>query len=107
MDFFELTPLETIESLEKQSYQRAQVVLKHSTRCIVSSMALKTLHHCDADADCWVLDLLRYRELSNEIALRYGILHESPQIIILREGTVQSFASHEKITCELIKTLHA
>lgn len=106
MEFFDLRPEHSLESLEAKSKEKTQLILKHSTRCIVSSMALRGLHQCDADADCWVLDLLSHRELSNEIARRYNIVHQSPQIIILHNGKAQSHASHEGITCEFIKSAY-
>jgi bacillithiol system protein YtxJ len=107
MIFFDLTQNDSLESLESKSKDKLQIILKHSTRCIVSTMALRTLQQCDEDAVCWVLDLLNNRDISKEIADRYKILHESPQIIVLLGGQVHSHASHEKITCEFIKHTHA
>ncbi|MBM3165330.1 MAG: bacillithiol system redox-active protein YtxJ [Bacteroidetes bacterium] len=102
MDFFDFSPSISLEDIEKRSEKRRQIILKHSTRCIISSMALRNLTQCDAEADCWVLDLLNHRELSNEISVRYQITHQSPQIILLHHGEVQLSASHEQITCELL-----
>ncbi|MFM2038036.1 MAG: hypothetical protein RL432_975 [Bacteroidota bacterium] len=107
MEFFDLLPEHSLESIEFKSKDKPQIILKHSTRCIVSSMALRSLQHCDADAQCWVLDLLTYRELSNEIARRYEIMHQSPQIILLQNGKIKLQASHEEINCELIKSAYA
>jgi len=70
-------------------------------------MALRALQQCDADAHCWVLDLLTHRELSNEIARRFEIMHQSPQIILLQNGKITLHASHEEINCELIKSAYA
>lgn len=107
MDFHELISIQSLDDIEQQSFQRTQVILKHSTRCIVSTMALRNLKQCVANADCWVLDLLSYRFLSNEISLRYKIPHQSPQIIVFRDGKIQCDASHEEITCDLIKSTYA
>jgi bacillithiol system protein YtxJ len=102
MEFIDLLPETNLNEIETRSLTKTQVLLKHSTRCIVSSMALMRLRTCTNDADCWVLDLLRYRELSNEIAQRYDIPHQSPQIIVLQKGKVVFNASHEQIDCEKI-----
>ena len=102
MEFIDLLPETNLNEIETRSQTKTQVLLKHSTRCIVSTMAHMRLRTCTNDADCWVLDLLRYRELSNEIAQRYDIPHQSPQIIVLQQGKVVFNASHEQIDCEKI-----
>lgn len=53
--------------------------------------------------DLYFLDLLRYREISNKIASKFNVPHESPQLIILKEGKVVYDASHGAITAESLK----
>ena len=104
MNFYQLTPDIPFSEIEKQSTARTQLIFKHSTRCIISSMALKRIQQCSFDkVDCWILDLLSYRDLSNGIADRYQIYHQSPQIIILKNGVSIANASHEGIDCEFIR----
>lgn len=70
-------------------------------------MALKRLRSCpEINADCWVLDLLCFRELSNTLASRYNIQHQSPQIIVLKEGIVVGNASHERIDADFILSFY-
>ena len=107
MLFFDLLPTQSLVEIEQRSQDKIQVLFKHSTRCIVSSMAFKTLKTCTAEADCWVLDLLQFRELSNELSQRYDLVHQSPQIIVLHRGKMLLTASHENITCELIQKINA
>jgi bacillithiol system protein YtxJ len=83
------------------------IIFKHSTRCQISSMALnrfvKEWNLDTQSCKCFLLDLIRYRELSNAIAKRSGIVHESPQILLLKEGRVIYTASHHEIDAEVIR----
>jgi bacillithiol system protein YtxJ len=45
----------------------------------------------------YFLDLLNYREISNEIASRFDIHHESPQVVVLKDGKAVHSASHNEI----------
>ncbi len=105
MDFKDLTAALQLEHIEQLSHKSTQLIFKHSTRCIISSMALKRLRSCERiEADCWVLDLLTYRSISNEIALRYRTEHQSPQLFVIRDGKVVGSTSHEGIDCDFILT---
>lgn len=107
MEFRDLSPATHIDSIEELSHESTQLIFKHSTRCIISSMALKRLKACaEIDATCWVLDLLTYRSISNEIATRYQTEHQSPQLFIIRNGHVIGFTSHEGIDCNFILNCH-
>ena len=96
-----LTSIEQLSEIEKHSFERPQILFKHSTQCPISSMALNRLTDDEtrlaAVADLHYLDLIRYREVSNEIARRYAIVHESPQVIVLLNGKAMYHASHHMI----------
>ena len=51
----------------------------------------------------YLLDLLNHRDLSNEIASRYNIVHESPQIVVIRNGKAVFNESHDSISAEDLK----
>ncbi|MFN2747611.1 MULTISPECIES: bacillithiol system redox-active protein YtxJ [Bacillus] len=77
------------------------VFLKHSTTCPISRRAFEEFnafaeHHEDIPA--YYLKVQESRPLSNYIAERYGIKHESPQAIIFTDGKVKWHASHSQIT---------
>lgn len=98
------TPLTTAEQLQlslQQSHERPQIYFKHSTRCIISKMVLKNFEeHFSAlpeNADALFLDLLQYRELSNSLAEQLHVKHESPQVIVVRNGKAIYHASHDSI----------
>jgi bacillithiol system protein YtxJ len=46
------------------------------------------------DFDLYFLDLLSHREVSNEVAYKFQVLHESPQLIIVKNGVTVAHASH-------------
>lgn len=95
-------PLESgsqLQELIKNSSEKPQVIFKHSTRCSVSSMAKNRLEKSaqPADIDFHYLDLIRYRSLSNQIADEFHIRHESPQVIVVKNGEPVYNESHSAI----------
>jgi bacillithiol system protein YtxJ len=75
-------------------------IFKHSTRCIVSKMALKNFENnfnLENKIQPYFLDLLEYRAISNEVATRFNIQHQSPQIIVIKNGVAVYATSHEDI----------
>lgn len=73
-------------------------VFKHSTRCSISSMVKSRVERSwDLDIPIYYLDLIQYRSISNLIADKSGIEHESPQMIVFKNGKVIYIASHTGI----------
>lgn len=99
-------PLETSQQWDalRQSEQTF-VVFKHSTRCSISSLAKRRLEEkvsADYSTPIYYLDLLRYRALSNQIAADSGVTHESPQLLVFKNGTCILNASHLDVQPELL-----
>ncbi len=98
--------LSSIEQLnEILASQQKVLIFKHSTRCSISSFALKNFErsfHSEPGMACYFLDLLKYREVSNEIASRSGVRHESPQVLVFEGGKAVYNASHHKIEPQTI-----
>lgn len=96
-----LSTIDQLAEIEKNSFEKPQLLFKHSTRCPISEMVQNRLKREEdrlaAIADLYYLDLIRYREVSNEIATRYGVEHESPQVIVLANGKAVYHASHHMI----------
>ena len=91
---------EELVRLEEASRTKAVLIFKHSTRCGISAMALSRFERdfdSQASFDPYYLDLITYRDLSNEIASRYGVVHQSPQTLLLVNGSVVHTASHNGI----------
>jgi bacillithiol system protein YtxJ len=76
-------------------------IFKHSTRCAISSMAKNRLDGSwDKEMDSvpiYYLDLIKYKDLSKLIAEKTGVEHESPQLILIKNGEVLYSASHNSI----------
>ena len=90
-----------LEALIADSFKRPQLIFKHSTRCSISRFVLADFTaHFTYSSDEFVahyLDLLNYREISNEIADHFEVVHQSPQLLVIKNGKVVSHASHEGI----------
>jgi bacillithiol system protein YtxJ len=93
-----LTSSEGWASILKQSHVNTQVVFKHSTRCSISSLAKSRLEKEMTSGDkFYLLDLLQYRPVSNLIAADLGVTHESPQVLVIKDGRCIYHSSHSGI----------
>jgi bacillithiol system protein YtxJ len=76
-------------------------IFKHSTTCGISAQAKENLEIASKNTDkkylFYYLDLLNFRPISNEIASKFGVHHQSPQLILLQNGKVVFTTSHHKI----------
>ncbi|MGB5237517.1 MAG: bacillithiol system redox-active protein YtxJ [Flavobacteriaceae bacterium] len=93
-----LTEMDQLEKISRRSFEKTQLVYKHSTTCGISSMVLnmftKGYTHPEETVDMYFLDIHRYRSISNEIAHKHGVRHESPQLLVIKNGTVVAHGSH-------------
>lgn len=82
-----------------------QVIFKHSTRCAVSSMAKNRLDRNEAPAgvNFYLLDLIRHRNISNKIASDFGVIHQSPQVLVIHNGECIFDESHSGILFDEIE----
>ncbi|OZV66644.1 bacillithiol system redox-active protein YtxJ [Winogradskyella aurantia] len=95
-----LTSLKQIETIAEQSKGKTQLVFKHSTRCGISRMVMNQFtsqYNIDMNADLYYLDLLSYREVSNEIGHKFQVRHQSPQLLVIKNGVAVAHASHGAI----------
>ena len=106
MNWIPLTDLAQLDQIALASSNRMQMLFKHSTRCSISVMAKNRLdRHSNPDSiDCYYLDLLQYREISNEIAVRFNVHHESPQVILIQHGECIYDESHNGIDWDEIES---
>jgi len=102
----DLRQISQLDEIEKESAETPVLILKHSTRCSISAMAKNRLElYWDKDVSlkAYYLDLLSHRDISDEIERRYHITHQSPQIILLKNGQVVFNASHTEIDYNTLK----
>lgn len=96
-----LSELQQLNHIENKSAIKTQVIFKHSTRCGISSMVMRQFvdayNLTEKDLDLYYLDLLNYRDISNEIAAKFQVMHESPQLLVIKNGVVVEQDSHGAI----------
>ena len=104
MTWIDLTDDQQLDHLKELSKQKAQLIFKHSTRCAISSMAKSRLERTTPpDAvDFYYLDLVKHRQLSNKIAEEFAVYHESPQVLLIKNGECVYDESHNAIRMEEI-----
>ncbi len=104
-----LTDLGQLNEIIDLSTEKPVVIFKNSTRCSISRMVLKQFENefdFNEKVVSFLLDLIEYRNISNEIASRFGVQHQSPQIILICDGKAVYNASHESIeAAKLVKYL--
>jgi bacillithiol system protein YtxJ len=99
--------IQMLDELVSLTQDNAVLIFKHSTRCSISMMAL-TRFESEWDlnisnCDLYFLDLIAYRDISNKISEITGVIHQSPQVIVLRTGEVLYEESHNSISARDIK----
>lgn len=106
MNWKKLENVEELNEIIKASFAKPQLIFKHSTRCIISKMALKNF---EADflleevMETYYLDLITHRAVSNKITDHFNITHQSPQIVLIKNGEAIYNASHEGIDAGNLK----
>lgn len=108
MEWTHLTSSDQIDEILNDSSSNIFLVFKHSTRCSISSMAKNRL---EAKWDksipikkAYYLDLIKYRPLSNSIANDFDVVHESPQILLIKNGMSFYNTSHNQISLSTIQS---
>ena len=104
MNWHTLTSEEQLEQVKLASNTKPQLLFKHSTRCSISSMALNRLNR-EADfpnVDFHLLDLIAYRNVSKKIADDFEVEHQSPQILLIKNGLCIFDESHGGINMQEI-----
>ena len=102
MNWIPLNEEEQLEKIIEKSQTTPQVIFKHSTRCSISSMAKNRLDKNDQPEgiDFHYLDLLKHRNISNKISDYFHVPHQSPQVLIIRDGKCTYNESHSGIMME-------
>jgi bacillithiol system protein YtxJ len=100
MNWIDLKTESDLDKLVEKSHVKPQVIFKHSIRCGISAMAKSRLERsiAPANADFYFLDLITYRNISNKVSSVFNVYHESPQILIIKNGECIYDESHGSIT---------
>lgn len=102
INWLPLTTIDGLKDLEKTSKTQSVLIFKHSTRCGISSIVMKQFESLFSqeyqNLKVYYLDILNYRTISDQIEYSFKIPHESPQLIVLKNGISVYNASHYDIT---------
>ena len=99
MDWNILESISQLDEIKELSGEKPVLIFKHSTRCSVSGMAWDRLKRNWKKEDAekvtpYFLDLIRHRDVSNQIEKEFSVYHESPQVIIVKSGKAVYDNSH-------------
>jgi bacillithiol system protein YtxJ len=105
MKWERLERVDQLKSIKERSVDHPVLIFKHSTRCAISRTVLHRLERNWNSAEMhevspFFLDLITYREVSNLVASEFQVHHESPQVLVIRNGLVVYDASHVGINYE-------
>jgi len=109
MNWNKLDDLETLEEIINESEKSPVMIFKHSTSCSISSMALNRLERSwneneMEEVKVYYLDLLAHRDISNTIAEKFGVPHQSPQVLLIKNGECVYDDSHMGISYQNLKS---
>jgi bacillithiol system protein YtxJ len=104
MHWIPIQTSEQLEQIKEASFKKPQVIFKHSTTCSISKMALSRFERAEApdSIDFHYLDLLNFRPISSLIAEKFQVHHESPQVILIKDGVCVYDESHYGIMMDEI-----
>jgi bacillithiol system protein YtxJ len=97
--------LETADQLDNIKKTKGySLIFKHSTRCSISMMAKRRFEldwdNLPADMPLYFLDLIKHRDLSSKVAQDYSVYHESPQMLLIKDGECILDQSHGSISVD-------
>lgn len=101
-----LLTTDQLDQITQQSHEKPILLFKHSTRCSISRMALKQFERefdIEDKITPYYLDLIANREVSNAIAQQFFVTHQSPQVLVIKDGKSVYNASHSEISANKIK----
>ena len=105
----DLQSIQDVEALIERSRQVPCLIFKHSTRCSISTVAKYRLEGDwvpeMGELEPFFLDLISYRDVSNYISEAFQVYHESPQVLLIRDGECVYDASHLDITVPEIREM--
>lgn len=94
--YHEFNTEEQWDGLLKSSFDNYLFVFKHSTRCMTSSIVLKRFEKQvkERNSTYYLLNVIASRKLSAWLEQKLAVPHQSPQLIVLKDGKVIAQGSH-------------
>ena len=101
LHWISLTDVYQLDLIPERSKTKIQIIFKYSTRCGINRMMLNRFvdayEFSEAEADLYYLDIINYIDISNAVAHKFQVLHESPQVLVIKNGGVVANQSHGNI----------
>lgn len=101
LPWISLIETQQLDEILERSKTRPQLIFKYSTRCSISRMMMNsfvdTYELSENELDLYYLDIITYRAVSNAVAHKFNVVHESPQVLVIKHGAVVAQASHGAI----------
>ncbi|WP_425389706.1 bacillithiol system redox-active protein YtxJ [Ekhidna sp.] len=93
----QLKDVSDLNEVDEVSKNKPVLLFKHSTRCSISAMSLSRFergYQGESPFELYFLDLIAHRDVSNQVAEKYAVRHESPQAILIKNGKAVFDSSH-------------
>lgn len=101
VNWIPLQDMAQVKEIKQLSEKEPVLIFKHSTRCGISRMVIREFENGLTDGmktlKMYYLDLLNYRAISNEVSDVFQVAHESPQVLVVKNGVAAANASHYSI----------
>ena len=101
LNWLALTSIDQLEDIKTASKTESILIFKHSTRCGISRMVIKQFEGLFTEEyqnlKVYYLDLLNYRNVSNEVANFFQVTHESPQLLVIKNAISSYQTSHNEV----------
>jgi bacillithiol system protein YtxJ len=102
INWLHLINIDQIKQIRSLSKSETVFIFKHSTRCGISKMVIKRFENMFDDSmsnvKVYYLDLLNYRDVSDKVGVTFNVIHQSPQLLIIKNEVSVFNASHQDIT---------
>ena len=102
MNWIQLNSTDQLNAIKNQPGY--SLIFKHSTRCSISMMAKRRFEldweDLPENMPLYFLDLIQHRDISNQIAQLFQVHHESPQLLLIKDGECILDQSHGEINVD-------
>jgi bacillithiol system protein YtxJ len=102
MAWIKLNSSEVFDELIAGSAQSPRFIFKHSIRCSISAMAWSRLQEATKKTDIYIIDVINNRDISNAVAHKLDVPHQSPQLLVVGSGVCTYHVSHMEISSNVI-----
>ena len=103
MNWKKLDSIGELDKLIHESNDSPLLLFKHSTRCSISSLALNRLKSSALAIECFILNVIENRDLSNLVAQQFNTAHQSPQVLIIHKRKCIFHTSHFNISPSIVE----